>query len=121
MPPFPLFRTADGWLFSGALTPAFRVKLMPVLERVDLLADPRLQGSPLAFGIPEIKDFVRRELDPILATRPTVKSLGEVGSALMPGQAGPARPHALLVPQKSTRGLSSPLHGSQPGSPLQPG
>src|SRR5207249_3530395 len=50
MPTYSLFRTADGWLFIGALTPAFLVKLMTVLERVDLLADPRLQGSPLAFG-----------------------------------------------------------------------
>src|SRR5439155_259673 len=58
MPTYSLFRTADGWLFIGALTPTFLVKLMTVLERVDLLADPRLQGSPLAFGVPEIKDFV---------------------------------------------------------------
>src|SRR2546425_7672187 len=55
MPTYSLFRTVDGWLFIGALTPAFLVKLMTVLDRAELLADPRLQGSPLALGVPDVK------------------------------------------------------------------
>src|SRR5438046_10495226 len=58
MPTYSLFRTADGWLFVGALTPTFLVKLMTVLERVDLPADPRLPGSPPALGVPAIQGLV---------------------------------------------------------------
>src|SRR5207244_4512311 len=104
MPTYSLFRTADGWLFIGALTPAFLVKLMTVLERVDLLADPRLQGSPLAFGIPEIKDFVRRELDPILATRTTAEWLGVLGAADIP--CGPVRTREEGRRDPAARGLA---------------
>src|SRR5207237_633632 len=46
---YAVFPTADGWLFIGALTQAFLVKLLTVLDRVDLLADPLLQSNPLAF------------------------------------------------------------------------
>ena len=70
-PTYGLYQTADGWLFVGALTQAFWVKLMTVLERPDLLAHPRLQVTPLAFGLPEIRALVRRELEPIFALRPT--------------------------------------------------
>ena len=51
-PSYSLYPTADGWLFLGALTQAFWVKLATFLERVDLLVDERLQGNPLTFGAP---------------------------------------------------------------------
>src|SRR5205814_419319 len=97
MPTYSLFRTADGWLFIGALTPTFLVKLMTVLERVDLLADPRLEGSPLAFGVPEIKDFVRRELDPILATRTTAEWLGVLGAEVLQAEAADGDPFRMAA------------------------
>src|SRR5216110_2541014 len=76
---YAIFRTADGWLFIGALTPAFVVKLMTALGRAELLADQRLEGHPLGFGTPEVKAFVRRALDPILATRSTAEWLAVLG------------------------------------------
>src|SRR5207249_372804 len=121
MPTYSLFRTADGWLFIGALTPAFLVKLMTVLERVDLLADPRLQGSPLAFGIPEIKDFVRRELDPILATRTTAEWLGVLGAADIPCGPVRTREQALRDPEARGLGLVVPLEDPRLGATWQPG
>src|SRR2546426_709757 len=121
MPTYSLFRTADGWLFIGALTPAFLVKLMTVLERVDLLADPRLQGSPLAFGIPEIKDFVRRELDPILATRTTAEWLSVLGAADIPCGPVRTREQALRDPDARGLGLVVPLEDPRLGATWQPG
>src|SRR2546428_485333 len=121
MPPTSLSRPADGWLFTGALTPAFLVKLMTVLERVDLLADPRLQGSPLAFGIPEIRDFVRRELDPILATRTTAEWLGVLGAADIPCGPVRAREQALRDPDARGLGLVVPLEDPRLGATWQPG
>src|SRR5437016_1178878 len=121
MPTYSLFRTADGWLFIGALTPAFLVKLMTVLERADLLADPRLQGSPLAFGIPEIKDFVRRELDPILATRTTAEWLAVLGAADIPCGPVRTREQALRGPDARGLGLVVPLEDPRLGATWQPG
>src|SRR3989441_69771 len=121
MPTYSLFRTVDGWLFIGALTPAFLVKLMTVLERVDLLADPRLQGSPLAFGVPEIKDFVRRELDPILATRTTAEWLGILGEADIPCGPVRTREQALADPAARALALVVPLEDPGLGPTWQPG
>ena len=121
MPTYSLFRTVDGWLFIGALTPAFLVKLMTVLERADLLADPRLQGSPLAFGVPEIKDFVRRELDPILARRTTAEWLGVLGEADIPCGPVRTREQALADPAARALALVVPLEYPGLGPTWQPG
>src|SRR5437773_8899491 len=121
MPTYSLFRTADGWLFVGALTPTFLVKLMTVLERVDLLADPRLQGSPLAFGVPEIKDFVRRELDPLLATRPPAEWLAVRGAADVPCGSVPRRGPGPRRPAARALALVVPLEYPGLGPTWQPG
>ncbi len=68
-PNYGVYRASDGWLFVGALTQAFWVKLVTLVERVDLLVDPRLQGHPFSFGAPDTKAFVRAALDPIFAAR----------------------------------------------------
>src|SRR5262249_61720044 len=70
-PTYGLYRTADGWLFVGALTQAFWVKLMNALERTDLLAHPQLQADPLSFSGRDIRALVRAELEPLFAARST--------------------------------------------------
>ena len=121
LPTYSIFRTADGWLFIGALTSTFVVKLMTVLERVDLLADPRLEGSPLALGVPEIKDFVRAELDPILVTRTTAEWLRVLGEADIP--CGPVRNRETALRDADARalGLVVPLEDPRWGPTWQPG
>src|SRR5262245_49661237 len=71
IPTYGLYQTADGWIFVGALTQAFWVKLTTLLERVDLLAHPLLQTTPLAFGTPEIRTVVRDALEPLFRNRST--------------------------------------------------
>src|SRR5882724_9571197 len=95
MPTYSLFRTADGWLFIGALTPAFR--------------------------IPEIKDFVRRELDPILAGRTTAEWLGVLAAADLP--CGPVRTREQALRDPDARGLRLvvPLEDARLGATWQPG
>src|SRR5262249_28744631 len=95
IPTYSLFRTADGWLFIGALTPALLVKLMTVLDRAELLADARLQGPPLALGVPDVKAFVRAELDPILARRKTAEWVRVLREADIPCGPVLAREQAL--------------------------
>src|SRR5438046_2480422 len=121
MPTYSLFLTADGWLFIGALTPTFLVSVTTALARVDPLADPRLQGSPLAFGVPEIKDFVRRELDPIFPTRTTAEWLGVLGEADIPCGPVRTREQALADPAARALGLVVPLEDPGLGPTWQPG
>src|SRR5207237_10048897 len=99
----------------------FLAQLMAVRARVDLLADPRLQGSPLAFGVPEIKDFVRRELDPILARRTTAEWLGVLGEADIPCGPVRTREQALADPAARALGLVVPLEDPGLGPTWQPG
>jgi len=83
-PTYGLYRTADGWLFLGALTQEFWVKLMTFLGRIDLLVDERFQGSPLTFGAPALRDLLRAELEPTFASRPTAEWIGALRAADVP-------------------------------------
>src|SRR5947208_1231842 len=67
-PTYGLYPTADGWLFVGALTQAFWTKLLTALDRLDLLAHPRLQGDPMTFFDANLRALVRAELEPVFAT-----------------------------------------------------
>ncbi|HYC21982.1 MAG TPA: CoA transferase [Candidatus Bathyarchaeia archaeon] len=70
-PTYSFYRASDDWLFIGALTETFWVKLCNAIERVDLLAHPELQGTPLSYVKPdERRRFVRRTLEEVIAARP---------------------------------------------------
>jgi crotonobetainyl-CoA:carnitine CoA-transferase CaiB-like acyl-CoA transferase len=120
-PTYGLYETADGWMFVGALTQAFWVKLMTLLGRVDLLADPRLQANPLAFGVPAIRDFVRAELEPMFRGRPTAEWIRRLSDADVP--CGPVRTRAefLRDPDAHAAGLVVPLDDPVLGPTWQPG
>ncbi|HJQ84344.1 MAG TPA: CoA transferase, partial [Candidatus Binatia bacterium] len=118
---YSLFPTADGWLFIGALTPAFLVKLMTVLDRVDLLADPRLQAPPLAFGVPDIKALVRDALDPILRRRQAADWVRILREADIPCGALQSRAEALADAEARALGIVVPVDDPVLGPTWQPG
>jgi crotonobetainyl-CoA:carnitine CoA-transferase CaiB-like acyl-CoA transferase len=119
-PTYCLYRTADGWLFVGALTQTFFVKLMTALGREDLLAHPRLQTSPLAFGPPEIRALVRGELDPIFARRPTAEWLRVLAAADVPCGPVQTREEFLHDPEAHALGLVAEVSDPVLGPTLQP-
>ena len=119
-PTYGLYRTADGWLFVGALTQRFWVKLMMLLERVDLLADPRLQTNPLAFGSPEIRSFVRAALEPMFRARTTTEWLHALGDADIPCGAVESREQFLSDPDARALGLVVPVEDPVHGPTWQP-
>ncbi len=119
-PTYGLYRTADGWLFVGALIDAFWVKLMTVLERVDLLAHPLLQVSPLAFGTPEIMRLVRGELEPLFANRPTAEWLRLLRLADIPCGAVGTRDDFLRDPEARGLGLAVSVDDPVLGPTWQP-
>jgi crotonobetainyl-CoA:carnitine CoA-transferase CaiB-like acyl-CoA transferase len=120
IPTYSLFRTADGWLFVGALTQPFLVKLMDVLGRLDLLADPHLQGNPLTFGVPDIRDFVRGELDPVLARRSTTEWLAAMRAADLPCGRVQSHEEALRDPEAREVGVVVPVDDPLLGRTWQP-
>jgi len=111
-PTYCLYQTADGWLFVGALTQTFWVKLMVALGRHDLLAEPRLQANPLAFGVPEIRDFVRGELDPVFRARPTAAWIETLRAADVP--CGPVQTRAAYLADPEAEALGLVAHVDDP-------
>ena len=104
-PSYSLYPTADGWLFLGALTQSFWVKLMTFLERIDLLVDERLQGNPLTFGEPGRRAFVRAELEPIFARRTTTAWVEALRAADIPCGAVQSRDEYLRDAEVCAAGL----------------
>ncbi|MGH7895496.1 MAG: CoA transferase, partial [Candidatus Binatia bacterium] len=104
-PSYSLYPTADGWLFLGALTQPFWVKLLTFLERTDLLVDERLQGNPLTFGAPELRAFVRGQLEPTFARRATADWVRVLREADIPCGAVQSRAQYLGDPEVRAAGL----------------
>jgi len=102
-PTYGLYRTADGWLFLGALTQEFWVKLMTFLDRIDLLVDERFQGSPLTFGVPALRDVLRAELEPRFASRTTAEWIAALRGADVP--CGVVQTRAELLHDAEARAL----------------
>jgi crotonobetainyl-CoA:carnitine CoA-transferase CaiB-like acyl-CoA transferase len=122
-PNYGVYRTSDGWLFVGALTQPFWVKLVTLVERVDLLVDSRLQGHPFTFGAPDTKAFVRAALDPIFAAHTTAEWVARLREADIP--CGPVRTRDEALADADARalglviGLDDPVLGPtwQPAEP----
>jgi len=119
-PTYGLYRTADGWIFVGALTQGFWVKLMMLLERVDLLAHPQLQTTPLAFGSPEIRALVRAALEPMFAARATAEWLRALDEADVPCGAVGSREQFLADADARELGLVVPIDDPILGPTWQP-
>ena len=119
-PNYSFYPTADGWIFLGALTQTFWVKLMTALERVDLLVDPRLQGNPLSFGAPELRTLVRGELDPMFVRRTTAEWLDILRAADVPCGPLASRDQALMDPEARALGLVAAVDDPVLGATWQP-
>jgi crotonobetainyl-CoA:carnitine CoA-transferase CaiB-like acyl-CoA transferase len=116
-PTYSIYPTADGWLFVGALTQAFWVKLMTFFERPDLLADARLQGNPLTFGAPELRALVRGALEPLFARRTTDDWVRRLRDADIP--CGPVRTRAGCLADPETRAAGLVAEPWEPPPPAR--
>ena len=118
-PTYGLYRTADGWLFVGALTQAFWVKLMNALERIDLLAHPQLQADPLSFSGKDIRALVRAELEPLFAARSTEAWVELLRRADVP--CGPVQTAEAFLrdPEARALGLALPVDDRELGPTWQ--
>jgi crotonobetainyl-CoA:carnitine CoA-transferase CaiB-like acyl-CoA transferase len=119
-PTYGLYRTADGWLFVGALTQAFWVKLMSALDRTDLLAHPDLQSDPLTFSSRSIRAFVRAVLEPLFAARSTAAWVELLRAADVPCGPVQSREDFLRDAEARALGLALPVRDPDLGETWQP-
>ncbi len=69
IPTYRLVRASDGWLFIGALTPAFWTKLAVACGLEDLLVDERFAGAPIAIPNMDDRKELAARLDAAFATK----------------------------------------------------
>jgi crotonobetainyl-CoA:carnitine CoA-transferase CaiB-like acyl-CoA transferase len=120
-PTYGLYQTADGWMFVGALTESFWVALATLLERTDLLADPDLPQNPLAMGRPEVRERLRRELEPIFRSQTTGEWLRRFDANDIPGGPVQSRREALEEPSAALSGVVIEVDDPDIGSMRQVG
>ncbi len=100
--PYQAFRTADGYINVGAANQANWEKLVAVLERPDLLAEPRFVDNPART---RHAAELAAELDVVFAQRPSGEWLARLDAAGVP--AGPICDvaQAYAQPQVQARGM----------------
>jgi crotonobetainyl-CoA:carnitine CoA-transferase CaiB-like acyl-CoA transferase len=97
-PTYAIYETRDGWLFVGALTSAFWVNLATCIDRLDMLADPRLPESPMGVATPEAKRLIREALEAAFRTRTTGEWVRALQAADVPCGAVASRAECLRDP-----------------------
>jgi crotonobetainyl-CoA:carnitine CoA-transferase CaiB-like acyl-CoA transferase len=96
--PYQAFRTADGYITVGAANQANWEKLCAVLERPDLLADPRFRDNPSrAVHSAELA----AQLEPVFAAHLTAEWLARLEAAGLP--AGPVNDMAAVYADPQVR------------------
>ncbi len=107
-PTYSTYRAADDWLFIGASTTPFMIKVLQVVGLDSLLDDPRLHGGARALRDPELAAELWQRMDPIVRQQTRDEWLALFEAAKVP--AGPvlSLEEALAHPQIGAAGLAEP-------------
>ncbi|MXY79151.1 MAG: CoA transferase, partial [Chloroflexi bacterium] len=122
VPHYRLYECSDGrWFFLAALTPAFLLPVLDLLGLMHVLADERLEGDPMAMGLPQNVAWAIGLLREAFLQRPRdewLRLLAEIGCP-----AGPVedRDNWLDHPQVRTIGMRAELHDPERGRVVMPG
>ena len=122
VPHYRLYECSDGrWLFLAALTPAFLLPLLDLLGLMHVLADERLDGDPMAVGLPENVLWAIGLLREAFLQRPRDEWLRLLAEAGCP--AGPVedRDDWLDHPQIRAIGMRAELDDPERGRVVMPG
>lgn len=108
MPTYSCNLAADGWLFIGASTRVFMIKVLQLLGLDDVLSDPRTHEGPRGIIGTEIDAALWQRIPAIIRTRARAAWLQLFEEAGVP--AGPilTLEQALRHPQIAAAGLASP-------------
>lgn len=123
--PVPFYRPyqcADGkWLFLACLTPNFFMRAFDLLGLLDLFADPRLGGDPVAMLYPENVPWVIERVAGVFATRDRDSWLRALADAGLPAAALADRDDWLDHPQLAAIGMRVELEDPERGHVVMPG
>ena len=122
MPHYRLYECSDGrWLFLAALTPRFLLPVLDLLGLMHVLADERLDGDPMAVGLPGNVAWATGLLREAFLQRPRDEWLRLLAEAGCP--AGPVedRDDWLDHPQVRTIGMRAELDDPERGRVVMPG
>ncbi|HLZ72129.1 MAG TPA: CoA transferase [Dehalococcoidia bacterium] len=107
-PTYSTYRAADDWIFIGASTTPFMIKVLQTVGLDSLLDDPRLHGGARGLRDPELAGEVWQRMDPIVRREPLDAWLARFEAAKVP--AGPvlSLEETLAHPQIRAAGLAEP-------------
>lgn len=120
IPVYRLFKASDGWLFIACGNPTFWNKLCLLLERPEMVSDPRFDGAPWAVAPPywaELKGLVQS----IIETRPRDAWLRLFTEADIPCAPVRTRTDFLDDPQVEHLGMRQVIDDPQLGRTIQMG
>jgi crotonobetainyl-CoA:carnitine CoA-transferase CaiB-like acyl-CoA transferase len=120
IPVYRLFKASDGWLFIACGNPTFWNKLCLVLERPEMVSDPRFDGAPWAVAPvywPELKALVQS----IIATRPRDEWLRLLTEADIPCAPVRTRTDFIDDPQIAYLGMRREVEDAHLGRTIQMG
>lgn len=116
------YRCADGqWLFLACLTPNFFMKAFEVLDLLDLFADPRLEGDPIAMLYPQNVPWVLERFAAAFASKPRSEWLGILADAGLPAAPLQDRDDWLDEDQLDAIGMRLTLDDPARGEVVMPG
>jgi len=107
-PTYSTYLAADDWIFVGASTLPFTIKVLQLTELDEVLADPRAYAGPQPFQGTTLEQELRERITAIIRGRTRQEWLARFRSAGVP--AGPvlALEEALAHPQLAAAGLIEP-------------
>jgi crotonobetainyl-CoA:carnitine CoA-transferase CaiB-like acyl-CoA transferase len=107
-PTYSTYRAADDWIFIGASTTPFMIKVLQALGMDDALGDARLREGARGLRDPEFASELWERIDPIVRRRPRDQWLALFEQIKVP--AGPilTMEEALAHPQIRSAGLAEP-------------
>ncbi|MGH3056023.1 MAG: CoA transferase, partial [Gaiellaceae bacterium] len=120
IPVYRLFKASDVWLFIACGSPTFWNKLCLLLERPEMVSDPRFDGAPWAVAPPywaELKALVQS----VIATRPRDEWLRLLTEADIPSAPVHTRTEFLDDPQVEHLGMRQLIEDPRLGRTIQMG
>ena len=116
------YRCSDGrWLFLACLTPNFFMKAFEVLDLLDIFADPRLEGDPIAMLYPQNVPWVLERFAAAFAARPRAEWLAVLAEAGLPAAPLQDRDDWLDEEQLDAIGMRLTLEDPARGEVVMPG
>uniref|UniRef100_UPI0025F16649 CaiB/BaiF CoA-transferase family protein n=1 Tax=Microbacterium sp. TaxID=51671 RepID=UPI0025F16649 len=109
------------WLFLACLTPNFFMKAFEVLDLLDLFADPRLEGDPIAMLYPQNVPWVLERFAAAFAARPRAEWLAILADNGLPAAPLQDRDDWLDEEQLAAIGMRLTVDDPARGKVVMPG